>query len=198
MVLDLLNNQFPFGKIEQISEMGLVQKVDKSYVKDSADRLIGYLPTNKRHPKFSLYEMKARVAASIAQEERERVVLQHHGEKYVSTHFYSPTSWQYVSKPSERLQILHHCYLYEETRLLHVADGTQQILSGVLTYLDLDLLESNAKLLGRLYSLSLQPFYQAPNLTTVLSIAKVRIVEGISIHKKQLVNYTTVNQRHML
>ena len=133
MMLDSLNNQFPFGKFEQISEVGLVQKVDKSYVKDSIDRLIGYLPTNERHPKVLLCEMKAsRVAASTAQEERERV-LQNHGEKYVSTHSNSSTSWQYIAKPSERLPVLHHWYSYEQTRLLHVAGDTQQILSGVLT-----------------------------------------------------------------
>ena len=52
LMLDSLNNNFPFGKIEQISEVGLVQKVDKKYCKDSIDRLIGYLPTDSTQPKL--------------------------------------------------------------------------------------------------------------------------------------------------
>ena len=148
MMLDSLNNQFPFGKIEHIPEVGLVQKADTIYVKDSVDRLIGYLPKNERHTKLLLCEMKAsRVAASTSQEERE-TVLQHHGQKYVSTHSNSSTSWQYISKPSERLQVLHHCYSYEQTRLLHIAGDTQQILSGVHIELYPDMLRKLCQTAG--------------------------------------------------
>ena len=33
-----------FGKIEQISEVGIFEKFDKIYVKDSVDRIISLLP----------------------------------------------------------------------------------------------------------------------------------------------------------
>ena len=85
-----------------------------------------------------------------------------------------------------------------ETCLLHIAGDTQQILSGVMIDMDPELLENYAKLLGRMYTLSFQPFYQGPNLSIVSSIVKERIEEGISIHEKQLVDYATVKQRHML
>ena len=73
-MLDSLNNEFPFGKIEQTSEVGLVQKIDNTYVKDSIDRIIGLLPAASSQPKLLLCEMKARVAPTTAQQERERVL----------------------------------------------------------------------------------------------------------------------------
>ena len=92
LMLDSLNNNFPFGKIEQTSEVGLVQKIDKPYVKDSIDRIIGFLPTASSQPSLLLYEIKARVAPTTAQQERERVLQYHNGEKYISTHSSSPNS----------------------------------------------------------------------------------------------------------
>ena len=46
LILDSLLHEFPFGEIEKISEVGVVQKVDKKYCKDLVDRLLGYLPKN--------------------------------------------------------------------------------------------------------------------------------------------------------
>ena len=122
----------------------------------------------------------------------------HNGEKYVTTHSSLLSSWNYISKPSERLQVLHHCYTYEQTHLLHVADDIQQIISGVLIEINKDLLENYAKLLSRLYSISLKPFYEVSSLSGIANIVKERIEEGISVHKKQLVDFDTVKQRHML
>ena len=141
LIIDCQNSLYPFGDIEQISEVGLGEKVDKKYVKDSIDRLVGYIPKDKVDEKILLYEMKARVAPNTAQKERERILQYHDGEKYVSTHSNSPNSWNYISDPKERLQVLHHCYTYEQTSLLHVAGDTQGILSAVLIDIDTELLE---------------------------------------------------------
>ena len=73
LMFDSITNKFPFGKIEQIAEVGLVQKVDNAYVKDSVDCLIGYIPTNSNERKLLLCEMKAQVVSTTAQNERERV-----------------------------------------------------------------------------------------------------------------------------
>ena len=64
--------------------------------------------------------------------------------------------------------------------------------------LDLTLLENYAKLLSRLYSTALQPFYESSVLSNVPIITQDRIKERIRVHKIQLVDYDTVKQRHML
>ena len=110
-------------------------------VKDSIDRLVGYIPNDKVDEKILLCEMKARVAPNTAQKERERILQYHDGEKYVSTHSNSPNSWNYISDPKECLQVLHHCYTYEQTSLLHVAGDTQGILSVVIVDMGIELLE---------------------------------------------------------
>ena len=193
-----VGNQFPFGEIEAISEVGLVQKIDKNFVKDSVDRLIGYIPTGESTPKILLCEMKGRVVSTKAQQERERVLQFHNGETYVSTCSNAPDSWKYISKASERLQVLHHCYTYEETTILHLVGDTQQVLSGILMQVDPDLLESYGKLLTRLYNLSLEPFYLYSSLSRVPQVIRNRINEGIQVHKEKLVDFNTVKQRHML
>jgi len=43
--------------------------------------------------------------------------------------------------------------------MLHIAGDTQQILSGVLIQIDEELIENYAKLLTRLYSISLAFFF---------------------------------------
>lgn len=58
---------FPLKKNEQMSEVGLVQKNGRNYVKDSIDRLLGYL-SNKSDEKIPLCEMKARVVSTTGQE----------------------------------------------------------------------------------------------------------------------------------
>ena len=96
----------------------------------------------------------------------------HNGEKHISVHSNSPTSWNLLSKSSERLQFLHHCYTYEQNQLLHVAGDTHQILSGILIDITPTLLEHYAKLLARLYSITLQPFYEYTILSSVSSLVK--------------------------
>ena len=85
------NNIFTFREIEQSLKVGLVEKVDKKRVKDFIDRLIGYTPRDNIDKKITLCEMKARVAPTTLQHERERV-LQHHSGKNISvriqTHLY--------------------------------------------------------------------------------------------------------------
>ena len=94
--------------------------------------------------------------------------------------------------------MLHHCYTYKQTRLLHIAGDSQQILSGIHIDLCPDLLENYSKLLSRLYTISLEPFYQSSNLSSVTNEIKERINESVRVHKNQLVDFNTVKQRHML
>ena len=136
-----MNNNFPFGKIQQISEVGLVQKIGKPYVKYLVDRLIGFLPYTTSDPTLLLCGMKARVAPATAQQEHEQVLQYHNNEKYISTHSDLPSSWNYISKPSERLQMLLHRYTYESTYLFHVA-GDSQFVSGILIDINPTLLEN--------------------------------------------------------
>ena len=159
-MLDSINNNFPFVKIEQISEVELVQKADKKYCKDSIDRFLGCLPTDSLEPKLLLCEMKVRVSSISAQQERERFFQYHNNEKYISTHSNSPSSWKYIAKSSERLQVLHHYYTYDQSNLLHIAGDSQKIFSGVLIDIDTSLLEDYTKLLSRLYTIALLPFYE--------------------------------------
>ena len=67
MLSDSTNGIFPFGQIEQISEVGLVEKIDKKYVKDSIDRLVGYVTNDSMDEQILLCEMKARVVSTTAQ-----------------------------------------------------------------------------------------------------------------------------------
>ena len=83
--------QFSFGKIEQVTEVELVKKLDKKYVKDSVDRLIFYLPKDSTEETSLLCEMKVSVVLQIAQQERERVLQFHNGKnivKHIQTHHY--------------------------------------------------------------------------------------------------------------
>ena len=85
LIVNSQNNEFPFGKIEQMSEVGLVQKIDKKHVKYSIDRMIGYIPEGESEPKLLLCEMKGRVASTTEQEECERVQRFHNSERFIST-----------------------------------------------------------------------------------------------------------------
>ena len=85
--------------------------------------------------------MKARVDPATTQQERERVLQYHNNEKYISAHYDLPSSWNYISKPSERLQMLLHRYTYESTYLFHVA-GDSQFVSGILIDINPTLLEN--------------------------------------------------------
>ena len=129
--------KFPFGEIEQISEVGLVQKIEKQYAKYSIDRLVGYTPRDDVDEKLILCELKARVAPNTAQHDHKRVLQYHRGEKYVSTHSIPPASWYFIRDPKEHLQVLHHCYIYEKTPLLYITGDTQGILSGDIINIDL-------------------------------------------------------------
>ena len=169
LVCDSLNNWFPFGKIQQISDVGSVQKVDKSYVKDSVDGIIEYLPTYLTNPKMILCEMNARATPETTQQKCKRVLQCHNNEKYMSTHSDSPSSWNYINKPSERLQVLYHCYAYETIHLLNVARYHQETLPGLLIDINPNLLEKYSNLLSHLYSITLNPFYKSPNLLLVES-----------------------------
>ena len=109
---DSRNDDFPFGKIQWISEVGSVHKIDKLCVKDSVYRLISYLHHDTSdEPTLLLCDMKVRVVPETSHQEREQVLQYHCGEKYISTHFNASISWYYISKPSKRLQVLHHCYM---------------------------------------------------------------------------------------
>ena len=47
-------------------KVGLVQNIGKTHVKDSIDRIIGFLPNDCEEPKLLLCKMKARVASTTA------------------------------------------------------------------------------------------------------------------------------------
>ena len=178
--------------------MGLLQKTDKIYITDSVDRIIGYTPKDPSEPKLMLCDMKARVASTISRQERERILKYHDDEKYTSTYSISLASWYCISKLSERLHMLHNYYTYKETGLLYIVGDTQHILSQILIEIDPNLLESYYKLLSHLFSLSIKQFYDDTNISTMDTETNDNIKEGISIHRTQLVDYNTTNQRHML
>ena len=67
-MLDSLKNGLPFGKIEMTSDVGLVQNIDKAFIKDSIDRIIRFLPATSSQLKLLLYEMKARVTPTTTLE----------------------------------------------------------------------------------------------------------------------------------
>ena len=116
----------------------------------------------------------------------------------MSTHSNLPESWHYIEKSNERLQVLHHCYTYGVDKILHLVGDTQGILSGVMFQIDSALLELYGKLLSPLYDLALKVYYESSVLVNIEKIVKERIEEGIRVHKRQLVNFTSVKQRHML
>ena len=104
------DKNFPFGEIDMICEVGLVQKLNSPYVKDSVDRIICYSPFNNNslNKDILLTEFKARLSSARAAEERNRVLAYHKGEKYITTHSNNDSSWNFISDPKERLQVLHH------------------------------------------------------------------------------------------
>ena len=69
MVLNSLSDEFPHGKIELTTEVGLVQKLDKANAKDSIDRIIEFIPDASSQQNIFIYEMKVRVAPFIAKKE---------------------------------------------------------------------------------------------------------------------------------
>ena len=150
--------------VEEISSVGLVQKDNEPHVKTSVDRIVGIKKDGEQ--KLYLLELKTRVTQDKVQKEQDRTDklrsrgLMTEDAIFVEMDSDSPHSHLGIHTPDERLQVLHHAYVYSQSSCFHAVGDTKELISVCKMNFPQELLESYGKVLGTLYDDGLGIFYR--------------------------------------
>ena len=129
---ELINmDDFPWGTIDEIDSVGLVQKDGVEHVKSSVDRLV-CVTNNNNEKEIMLTEYKARINPTTASKEYERVedlrmrnlMEEHH--IFAETSSDDVNSFDFIPDEQERVQVLHHTYTFEKTSCLHAVGDSRR------------------------------------------------------------------------
>ena len=167
----------PWGQIEEIDKVGLVQKAGMKHMKASVDR-IACMSNNSGDKELLLVEFKARVKPETARAEEERIdALWSNGlmdEESIFCEITSdePDSFDFIPSEQERYQAIHHAAVYEKNLILHVVGDSKEILSCTKMTFTPDLLEAHQRTTDLIYDLALKPLIEAPNPKRNFSGAK--------------------------
>ena len=162
------DDSFPWGTIDEIVHLGLVQKDGLPYAKGSVDRCIGVSEIDCKET--LLTEYKCRVSIDRVREEEDRIEeLRLSGQMsddsiYCEVDSDDPDRFMYVKDEKELGQILHHAFVFSKTNCLHSVGNPRELMSCTKMNFALDLLEAYHKVLRLLFERCLKPFFEGENV----------------------------------
>ena len=164
------DGNFPFGTLEEISSVGTVQKSgDDKYIKTSVDRIIGVATADGEDTtrELHLLEFKARVKVATEQVEHKRIAqlrrkrMMSEDSIYVqemdANHRYSHLG---IASPDERIQALHHAFVFGKDSCVHAVGNTKNLLSVCKMNFPPELLAAYKRTLKLIYDSGLDIFYR--------------------------------------
>ena len=113
-------SDFSWGKREEVSKVGLVQKSGKPHIKASIDGLVCFL-NDLDEQDLLIVEYKARIKPELAQKEMDRVEdlrmreLMEEDSIFCEVESNDRNSFDFIRSEEERCQALHHAYTYEKS-----------------------------------------------------------------------------------
>ena len=205
---ELLNmDGFPWGTIDEIASVGLVQKDGVPQVKSSVDRLV-CVTNNNNEKEIMLTEYKARIKPTTASNERDRVEDLRMRDLMDEEHIFAETSsddvdsFDFIPDEQERVQVIHHTYTFEKTNCLHAVGDSKALLSCVKFNLSPDLLTAYAQTMSLLDDLLYKHFYS--NDTDKHSDLRgseelmASIENAVEVNKERVVNMRTFQFNYKL
>lgn len=140
-------DRFPWGTIDKILSLGLVQKDGFEYPKGSVDRCLGLDVDEVEGKQTLLTEYKCRVSIDQARDEEDQIEgLRLLGRMSDESNFCEvksddPERFEFIHDEEELAQVLHHAFIFEKDTCLHVVGNTRELLSCTQMCFTPDLLE---------------------------------------------------------
>ena len=195
------NGNFPYGTLEEISSVGTVQKkgVDK-YIKTSVDRILGVATGDGEDDtarELLLLELKARVKGGTEQKEHDRIGqlrrkrMMEEDSIYVQdmddNHRYSHLA---IDSPDERIQALHHAFVYGKDNCIHAVGNTKNLLTVCKMNFSAELLAAYKRVLKFIYDNGLDIFYRDDGEDDISASEEemARIEKAVRKHKKTYID----------
>ena len=148
-------------KVISLHKVGLVEKKNCPWAKDSIDFLAFVYDEDKEDLEVWGVEVKSRQTSSTIGKERE-FSRQLRRNKYQIIG--SDLAHKYVHKIEDRFQVLHHAFVYGLKRvILLVANNHGKILTGTVIDFQNQIHEAYGKVVGRLKEMSLEWAYENYN-----------------------------------
>jgi hypothetical protein len=145
-------------------KIGLVEKIDSPYAKDSIDFLA--VVSDQGVNKCWGVEIKSRLSNNTAS--MEETISLDRDQKYIRCRSSSNDMRKALHNSDERLQLLHHAYVYKVPSILYLAGNENgQVIQGVLVDFEDHLLSCYGQVLEDIKNLALGWIYNADDESSV-------------------------------
>ena len=193
------SHDYPWGTVEETSQVGLVQKDGMEFVKGSFDRCLGVKrPDSSRD--LDLIEYKCRVSHNRTCQEEDRIdELRACGQMEDDSIFCEvesddPDRFMFVKDETELCQLLHHAFTGSKESCHHAVGNTKMLLSCTRMGFASDLLEAYHQVLRLIFDRCLKPFYANSSPRKDLSASKeimATIERAVEVNKETVVDMDT-------
>ena len=193
------SDNFPWGEVEEISQVGLSQKDGMEMVKGSAVKMLGVQCSDSSND-IALAKYKCRVSHNRARQEEDRVEsLRMSGQMEEESIFCKvssddPDRFSYIEDEKELCQILHHAFTYSKDSCLHAVGNTKTLTSCTRMCFTPDLLEAYHKVVRLISDCCLKPFYSSGAPRKDLSASEeimATIERAVEVNKETVVDMDT-------
>ena len=214
-LMNLALNDFPYGKLEQITSVGLIQKKGEPQCKCSIDRILCIREKStepddivvRRH--LLICELKSRLVPTTIQKEKDQIeALKRAGLMTGESIFLTEEvgaegdkSFLAIKDAAEQLQVLHLAYVSGTTGCVHGVGTSKSLLTVCKMNFPPSLMAAYSRLLGTIFARGLNLFYQDRPRGSVLLLEGENnklIKKAIEKHKSKVVNMQTFLFTHQL
>ena len=195
------DGNFPYGILEEIDSVGTVQKRGANkYIKTSVDGLLGIASgeiDDDRTRELLPIEFKARVKAATEQAEHNRIEqllrkdLMRDDSIYVNDMDDNDQhSHLGIESPDERIQALHHAFVFGKNSCIHAVGNTKNLLTVCKMNFSAELISAYKRTLTLIYDSGLDIFYREDGEDDISASDEemARIEKAVEVHKKAYVN----------